>query len=79
MRILDVNRATPISVFVFAGEDRGANANVGGSLTKTSNWPNISLQERSWRLVGVKVVGNPLTVLWKYMPALGEKHPRRKA
>jgi hypothetical protein len=29
---------------------------------------NITLQERSWRLVGVKVVDNPLTVLWKYMP-----------
>jgi hypothetical protein len=55
----------------------GTNTNVGGSLSITANWPqklNITLRERAWRLVGVKVVDNPLTVLWKHMPTFGEKH-----
>jgi hypothetical protein len=41
---------------------------VRGPNSKLAQKLNITLQERSWRLVGVKVGGNPLTVLWKYMP-----------
>lgn len=45
------------------GGDQYQRGRFAGQNSKLSQKLNITLQERPWRLVGVKVVGNPLSVL----------------
>jgi hypothetical protein len=71
--ILDVNRTASIPIFVFAGarrqgRDQYQRGRFAGQNSKLAQKLNITLQLCPWRFVGVKVVGNPLTVLWKYVP-----------
>ena len=58
------------------GEDQYYRGPFAGQNSKLAQKLNITLQLCPWRLVGVKVVGNPLAVLWKHMPAFSEKHSR---